>query len=156
MAKRTANAEKRRQAKDLYCRNLLQQQEIAKLLKVTEKTIGRWKREDEWERGRAAYTTTKESELRRLYAQLAAINQEIEEGKGFADTRQADVIAKLSSAIKTLENDAGVAATIEVAMQFLDWLKVRDIDTRALLDGKQTITQLVCGEMDLYIKGLLR
>lgn len=156
MTKRATNAVKRKQAKDLYCRNHLTQQAIAQLLGVTEKTIGRWKQDDDWDREKAAYTTTKESELRRLYAQLARINDSIADSDhGYANTKEADVIAKLSAAIKTLENDAGVAATIQVAMNFLDWLKGRSVDVKPLVEGRRSVNQLICDEMDLYIKGLL-
>lgn len=158
MPKRTLNAAKRKQAKDLYCRNQLQQQAIAGLLKVTEKTIGRWKREDGWDRERAAYITTKESELRRLYAQLNELQTAIElreTGHRYANSKEADILSKLSSAIKTLESDAGIAATVQVSMNFLDWFKGRAVDVKPLVEGRRTVVQLVCDEMDLYIKGLL-
>lgn len=158
MPKRAKNAAKRKQAKDLYCRNQLQQQAIAELLVVTEKTIGRWKKADGWDRERAAYITTKESELRRLYTQLNELQTVIEQrepGHRYANTKEADILSKLSAAIKTLENDVGIAATVQVSMSFLDWFKGRAVDIKPITEGRRSIVQLVCDEMDLYIKGLL-
>lgn len=162
MPQRTSNAAKRKQAKDLYCRYSLQQREIARILGVTEKTISKWKSTENWDRERAAYTTTKESELRRIYGQLANLNNEIEnrtasEGQaGIPSSKEADIQSKLSSSIRTLENDAGAAATVDVAVAFTTWCKGRSIDIAPLVAGKLSFSQMVCDELDMYIKGLFR
>ena len=157
MPKGSKYAAKRKQAKDLYCRHSLQQQEIAKLISVSEKTISKWKHADDWDRERAAYTTTKESELRRMYGQLAKINDAIDASEEqYANSKQADIIGKLSSAIRTLESDTGAAATIDVAMAFIDWSTKRRVDIASVIDGKRTFVQVMTEELDIYIKSLFK
>lgn len=159
MSKRTSNMAKRKQAKDLYCRYGMLQKIIAETLNVTEKTISKWKVADQWELHRAAFTTTRDHELRRLYAQVADLNNAIElknTGERHADSKQADILGKLASAIRAMETDAGVADTIDVSIKFLEWLKGRKVVVANLVDGKQSLHQLVTEEMDAYIKGLLR
>lgn len=163
MPRTRSNAAKRKQAKDLYCRSGLQQQAIADILSVTEKTISKWKQADAWDRDRAAYATTKESELRRIYQQLAKLNSHIDERagddenmQGVPNSKEADVISKLSSAIRTLENDAGASATVDVAIAFVDWLSARNVNLAPLKDGKVSFVQLVHSELDIYIKGLFK
>lgn len=153
------NAAKRRQAMDLYCRYGMLQKDIAELVNATEKTIGKWKDADNWEIHRAAYTTTKDHELRRLYAQVADLNTAIEQqepGRRYADSKQADILTKLASAIRAMETDAGVADTIDASIKLLEWLKVQRVSIQPLIDGKQSLHQLVTEQVDIYIKGLLK
>lgn len=144
---------------DLYCRYGMLQKDIADLVEVTEKTVGAWKEADGWELHRAAYTTTREHELRRMYMQVADLNNFIETrepGQRHANSKEADILSKLASAIRALETDAGVANTIDVSIKFLEWLKARKVVLAQLIAGKQGFHQLVTEEMDTYIKGLLR
>ncbi|MEO8589417.1 MAG: phage terminase small subunit-related protein [Flavobacteriales bacterium] len=124
-------AEKRRTAQQLYVRNSMQGQEIAALLDVSEKTISKWKIADNWDRQRAAMVTTKPQELQRMYAQLSELNTAIEQrdpGKRYANSLEADVINKLASAIKKLEDETGLSATVNAFIAFIDWLRKKDLD----------------------------
>lgn len=141
-------ADKRQQAQRLYVRNGVLQQDIAALVGVSEKTISQWKQADRWDRQKAAVITTKEEELRRMYAMLSAQNAAIEargEGYNFPSAKEADAINKLATAIKRLENEAGLATTVDVFMGFNEWLRKTEPEA-----AKQFMHL-----SDLYVKSLL-
>jgi uncharacterized protein YjcR len=147
MASKGKMADKRRSAQQLYVRNGVLQQDIAKLVGVSEKTISQWKQADNWEKERAAVTTTKESELSRMYSMLSALNGAIESrDQKYPTSAEADTQNKLSAAIAKLEQDTGLSATVNVFMRFTKWLReVSDLETTKHF-----------GELsDQYIKSLL-
>lgn len=129
-------AEKRRQAMRLYVHSGMLQQDIAELLTVSQKTVSQWKANDEWDKQRAAVTTTKEKELSRWYGMVAAQNDAIEargQGANFPLPGEADALNKMAAAIQKLEADAGLSATINVFMAFTKWLrKATDLETTKL------------------------
>lgn len=143
MAKRTDMGEKRRRACVLYVRNGLQQQEIAGIVGVSQKTISGWKAQDNWDKQKVAFTTTKPMELARLYAQLGALNNAIEQREQkYPTASEADAQNKLASAIKKLEDETGLSATVNAFIAFHDWLSKRN------LDKAKEVAEL----HDLYIK----
>src|SRR4051812_38286468 len=103
MAEQT-NKQKHEFSKLLYIRECLSQKEIAGRVGVSEKTVGAWKRSDaekgiNWDKLKAALTTTKESQLEMMYEQLNNLNSDIAsrvEGKRFGDSRHYDSILKLT------------------------------------------------------------
>lgn len=146
MANKRGMAEKRKQAQTLYVRNGVLQQDIADIVGVSEKTISLWKNADGWEKQRAAVTTTKDSELTRLYSMLSSLNGSIEQREvKYPTPGEADTLNKLSSAIAKLEQDTGLSATVNVFIRFTKWLR----DTTDLETTKRF------GELsDKYIKSL--
>lgn len=122
--------EKRRHAGHLFVHGGLDGREISEILGVSEKSISRWRNEDGWEDQRTALLTTKPQELRRMYAQLKELNDLIEgrePGKRYPNSKEADTQTKLATAIKRLEEEAGLAATIDVFIAFTEWLRKRDL-----------------------------
>jgi len=129
MSDKSAIEKKKEHARLLYTHEKLNQKETAKRAGVTEKTIGSWIKLYEWDKMRAALTITKEQQLRMMYSQLNEINvaiSEREEGKRYASSKEADTINKLASSIKSMENDAGIAETISVFMEFSNWCRTYD------------------------------
>lgn len=143
-------AEKRRHALRMYVHSGLYQQDIAEVLGVSQKTISQWKAADEWDKQKAAVTTTKEKELSRWYAMVAAQNEAIEArgpGANFPTSSEADALNKMAAAIAKLEADAGLSATVNVFMGFTKWLRdTSDIET----------TKLFAELSNHYIQHLLR
>ena len=142
------NQQKREWAKTLYLKENLPQQEIADRVGVSRVSVSNWMRSDKWEEQRTALTLTREEQVRSLYRQVAEINRAIElrdEGQRFASPSEADVIGKLSKAIKQMETEVGIADVISVITKFINFLRPIDIDK-----AKET-TQLA----DAFIKSLL-
>lgn len=64
-------------ARLLYLNESLTAKEIAERVGVTEKTIGKWIAEGNWETLKVSLMTTKDTQLAKLYGQLAALQHHI-------------------------------------------------------------------------------
>lgn len=133
---------KRQRALQLFVRNGMQGNEIAALLGVSQKTVSLWRTADKWDDHKAAMTTTKPQELRRLYTRLTRLQDRIDERGGDITSAEADIISKLATAIRKLEDDTGLSTTVNAFIGFNDWLSKRD-----LVKAKE-----VAELHDLYIK----
>lgn len=116
------------------------QKELAERAGVSLQTINKWVNNEGWETHRSSIIITKESELNRLYMQLTELNDSIMQkpkGQRFANSKEADTLVKLGSAIRQLETDVSLADTIEVLKNFInhvrqdDYEKAKDITTQA-------------------------
>lgn len=132
--------QKKEYAQVLYLKTNYTQKDIAARVGVTEKTLGKWIKEGDWEMLKSSLIITKEQELRRMYHQLNELNNDIasrEEGKRYASSKEADVLSKLAAAIKSLERDTTVADVIDVFIDFSNWLKEADFEMAQSFLGLQ-------------------
>lgn len=142
------SAQKKEWAKTLYLRENLTQQEIADRVGVSRVTVSNWVRSGKWEGQKVGLTLTRQEQVANLYRQVAEINRTISsraEGERFATSKEADILGKLSAAIKKMEQEAGIADIIGVLIGFIDWLRPLD------LEKAREITRLA----DAYIKDRL-
>lgn len=126
MKTKQEKGQKKEWAKLLYIRENLTQKEIAQKVGSSAVTINKWVKQERWDDLRRSMLVTRETQLNRLYMQLDELNAAImlrEEGKRFADYKEADAINKLTNAIKTLETDASIADIVEVGKRMLNWLR---------------------------------
>ena len=133
------NAQKKEWAKTLYLRENLTQQEIADRVGVSRVTVSNWVRAGKWEEQKAGLTLTR---------QVAEINRAISaraEGERFPSSKEADILGKLSAAIRNMEQETGIADIISVLTAFIEWLRPLD------LDKAKELTRLA----DAYIKDKL-
>lgn len=128
MADRTNN--KREIAQILFLQGKLQKKEIAQKLDVSVQTITNWSKEDNWDSLKKNLLTGKKQRLSELYDELEEFNRMIREKQGYkiATSKEADARRKLINDIKDLESRYNVAQTIQVAMDFCDFLKPLDSD----------------------------
>ncbi|MGL5682643.1 MAG: hypothetical protein ACRDDZ_06235 [Marinifilaceae bacterium] len=132
-------------AKTLYLKENLTQVEIAERVGISKVTMNKWVKDGKWEEFKTGLTLTREEQLGNLYRQVQEINKTIAsrpEGDRYANTKEADIIGKLSAAIKKMEGESGIADIISVATRFTEWLRQHD------LAKAKEITQL----FDLFIK----
>lgn len=125
------NIDKKDIAKSLYLNGSFTQEEIAAKVGTTRQTVSRWVKEGGWEELKASFTITPTQILAGLNRQIVEINNNInerEEGKRFATVSEADTLAKLASAIKKIESDAGIADIVDVAIRFTNWLRPLDLE----------------------------
>jgi len=142
------NTQKREWAKTLYLKENLTQQEIAERVGVSRVTISNWMRTGKWEEQKVGITLTREEQIANLYRQVAEINKAIlekPEGERFANSTEADILGKLSAAIRKMETDVGIADIISVITQFIEFLRPLD------LDKAKEVTRLA----DAFIKSKL-
>lgn len=132
MAKKADNKIDRRSiAKTLYLESNFTQEEIAVKVGASRQTIIRWAKEDKWQELKASLSITPTQIISQWQQQIVEINTAIacrEEGKRYATPAEADALHKLASSIKKLQDDLGISETISVCMNFLSWLRPRDIE----------------------------
>ena len=121
-------SQKKAWAKTLYISENLTQKEVSEKVGVSKVTLNKWVNDpdDNWERLKKSMLITREAQLSRLYMQLDELNTTImsrESGKKFADYKEADIIGKLTNAIKSLEIEASIADIVEVSKRQLSWMR---------------------------------
>jgi transcriptional regulator with XRE-family HTH domain len=118
------NDQKMEFAKLLFVRERLTQKEVAERVGVSEQTMSKWVRTNGWERLRRSLLTTKQEQIAMLYDQLDAINQAISQRKErVANNKEADVISKLTAAIRNMETDISIGEVVECGMKFGDYVR---------------------------------
>ena len=93
-------------------------------------------------------TLTRQEQVANLYRQVAEINKAIAErpeGERFPSSKEADILGKLSAAIRNMEQEVGIADIISVLTGLIDWVRAAD------LEKAKEITRLA----DAYIKDKL-
>ena len=148
MATELTNVQKKEWAKTLYLRENLTQQEIADRVGVSRVTVSNWVRAGKWEEQKAGLTLTRQEQVANLYRQVAVIYRAISAragGERFPNSKEADILGKLSAAIRNMEQETGIADIISVLTGFIEWLRPLD------LDKAKELTRL----SDAYIKDKL-
>lgn len=143
------NKQKKEWAGMLYLKENLTQQEIADKVGVSRITVNKWIKAEMWEQRKTGLTLTREEQIRLLYQQVAEINRNIkdrEEGKRFATSKEADVLIKLSSAIKKMETESGIADIIDVGMRFIEFLRPVNLELA------KDVTRM----FDLFVKSSIK
>ena len=131
MANKLTIKQKKDWAKLLFLKTQMNQKEIALKVQTTEKTLGKWIKEANWDLLRSSFTITKEQELRRIYQQIHEMNNAIanrEEGKRYADGKEADTLSKLAGAARNLETDISLAEIIDTSIEVIRFVQEVDYD----------------------------
>jgi transcriptional regulator with XRE-family HTH domain len=132
MARQETIKRKKDYAKLLYTvQGVTVQKELAQRSGVSEQTISKWVRTEKWEQIRASVIITKEEELKRLYYQVTELNDAIaqrEQGYRYANTKEADVLVKLTAAIRQMETDTSLADSIDVLKDFINHVRQEDFE----------------------------
>ncbi len=111
-------------AKLLYVRERLTQKEVASRTEVSEQTMSKWVNEGGWERLRKSLLVTKSEQVGRLYEQIEKLTSSIDQREvGWADSKEADVLTKLTAAIRNLETEINIGERVEVGMEFCDFVR---------------------------------
>ena len=140
--------QKKEWAAMLYLKENLTQAEIAEKIGISRQTVNKWIKAEKWDERLVGISMTKEEQIKNLYRQITEINDKIKgrkQGERHATTSEADIIAKLSTAIKKMEDDIGIADIIGVSIRFLEWIRAVD------LDKAKEVTRL----FDAFIKDTL-
>lgn len=130
MARLTKEETKKRKehAKKLYFDpNLnIRIKDMAARVNITEKTLGKWIQEENWEKLKTGLATSKSQALQDFYQELAALNEIIKdrpEGEKFASFKEAQQRRQLIKDIKAFEVETSIAEVYEVGTEFLDFIK---------------------------------
>lgn len=125
------NVQKKALAKDIYLLGSYTMEEIAVKVGTTRQTVSRWAKADGWDELKAGMTIGRDQILKNLYRQINEINSNIssrEKGERHANSKEADILMKLSASIKKMEEDVGISELVSAGMRFGDWLRKIDLD----------------------------
>lgn len=120
------NKQKKEWAKTEYVVRNLSQKEVAEIVGVSAVTMSKWVKEGNWDELRRQMLVTREKQLARLYTQFDELTRMIENrqpGERYANSKEADTLNKLTSAIRAMETDASIADVVEVSKRLLNWLR---------------------------------
>lgn len=98
-------------AREYYLTTNKTQDEIAQLVGVNRKTMSVWVNEEKWEMQKAAYNVTPRKTIAGYLLQLEKMREHIEARKGgedgnpWANSKESDIITKITKAIKVLQRD---------------------------------------------------
>ncbi len=124
-----SKAQEREYARILYINERITFKEIAERTGVTEKTISKWAEADNWAKLRKSMLTTRESQLVHWYNQLEALNENIAKRDiPIPDSKEADIMVKITSNIKSLETEIGLGEYVEVSRKLLTFIQSVDLD----------------------------
>lgn len=125
MSQQASIADKQYLAKILYTREQLDGKVVAKKVGVSERTMSSWVEKFNWKSLRRRLLLSKEEQINSLYTQLEALNEIIkEQEKKHPDTKQADVLIKLTAAIRNLETDLNIADLVESGIRFIKFIQM--------------------------------
>ncbi len=126
--------------------NTITIRQLAQKVGVTEKTLSNWAKEGKWKEKRISLLTTKSNQLAFLYNQLQNLNKTIAErdNNNYADTKEANTIIQLTTAIKNLETETSLGDIIQVAKNFTDFVNKTDNEL-----AKEIVKQF-----DVYINSM--
>ncbi len=129
------NKDKIELAKLLFFQNM-SQIEIAAKIGISKVSINKWVKKYLWEDQRTSFTVTRESILRQLYQQIAAVNNVIADRTPPTSTSsESDTIIKIANAIDKLERESSLADIISVSQKFLNWIRKLDLEKAKEMSG---------------------
>ncbi|MBL0144922.1 MAG: hypothetical protein IPP48_03345 [Chitinophagaceae bacterium] len=112
----------------LFKEGVLTQKAIAEKVGTSEKTITKWKEDDNWETKRRSLYNTREDILVDMYLIFENTKNQVKEKGGVANSKDGDAILKLSQAIKNLETETSVGQVFEVCKGLIQHVQKIDID----------------------------
>lgn len=115
------NDTKKRLAQELYVLGNQTQKSIAETIGVTEKTLGNWIKDNEWDGLKDLQSITKKQLLADSYAQLAAVNLAIKANGNVPGKEHYDAKSILGKEIDRL-SDSPLAVYTDVFSEFIDYL----------------------------------
>ena len=118
------NADKQYLARVLFVRENLDQKTIAKRVGVSEQTISKWVNDLGWKKLKNRLLLGKDEELNNMFEQLSALNEHIKNSETrYPDNKTVNIQRMLTSNIRDLETDLGVADLVESGIRFIKHLQ---------------------------------
>ncbi|SIT25588.1 Phage terminase small subunit [Chryseobacterium ureilyticum] len=144
-----SKTQQREHARLLYVGEMITLKEVAERVKVTEKTVGKWCKEDNWDDLRKSLLNTRESQLVHFYNQLEAINMDIANRpeilvngkpiqrppKNIPTNAEADTISKITSNIQRLEREIGLGEIIQTGKRMILFIQKINLDDAKMFTG---------------------
>lgn len=113
---------KKRYAYELYTEHRIEQNTIAEITGISEPTISKWKKDEDWDSDRQAMNLSPEQMMRRQLRMLDTLLTHIESRtppKNIPSSTETDSINKLSDSIKKLRTEIGLGYKNAVGKQYI-------------------------------------
>ncbi len=126
-----AKIKQRELARELYLQTDKSQKEIATMCEVSEKTLGKWITDANWDGIKKAQRESPEKIINDLYAELEEINTAIkgnDPGHRFADAKTADARNKIIVSINRLKKEVALPQYVAVSTALIDFIASRDLE----------------------------
>lgn len=110
----------------LYVENGYEQKVISNITGISERSISKWKLEDDWEADREEARMGFEKQRRRLRKTIDTLLSHIEERDApldVPDSKESDTINKLADAAKKLQTELSFAHKSEAGKQFITYIQ---------------------------------
>jgi DNA-binding XRE family transcriptional regulator len=123
--------QKQELAKLIYITEDVTQKELAERVDVTEKTVSKWIEDEGWSKLKRNIPLTRDELLASWYDELAELKAHIQNkpaGQKFADFKEAQLRRSLLKDIATLEQDSGIPEIISVMTSFVKFIRRNDLE----------------------------
>jgi septum formation inhibitor MinC len=127
-------------ARTLYTQNGKTIAETAREVNASESQMREWIVAGEWDTVRRSLLLSKQMQLDRLYAMLESLDEKMKQDPG--NVKDMALVLKYTTAIRNLDTENSVYATIEAAELFIGWLYRRD----------KALAQTFTNHFQVYIK----
>ncbi len=117
---------KKRLAYTLYVENGFEQKVIASITGISERSISKWKTEQNWEADKEEARMGFEQQRRRIRKQIDNVLNQIELREApfnIPDSKEGDIINKLADAAKKLQTELSFAHKAESGKQFIQYIQ---------------------------------
>jgi transposase len=117
---------KKRLAYTLYVDNGFEQKVIADITGISERSISKWKQENDWEGDKQEARMGFEKQRKRIRKQIDTLLTKIEEREepdNVPTSSEGDVINKLADAAKKLQTELSFAHKAEAGKQFIQYVQ---------------------------------
>ncbi len=112
-------------ARYLYTKEGKTLKEIALTTGEEEGNIRVWVAQGGWEGMRVTLLTSKEHQLRQLFALLDQVNKKMTDA-GEVNPKDADLAMKYTTAIRNLDVALGIPEIVDIASQFINWVRTKN------------------------------
>lgn len=136
-------------AKLLFTKERITQKEIATRVGVSEVTVSKWAKADNWDALKLNLSVTREERMMSTIMQLTELDSAIAkqpEGFRYPTSKEADIRRKLVADLAALEVECGIKDIVNVSVKLLEWLRKFDL----------VKAQEVSDYFDAFIKEQLR
>ncbi len=121
--------EERKQARDLFVNSGLNFKEISLIVKVAQRHLSKWCKDDSWDTQKQAQNITVEKLIANWYGILKRLDDEIvTKQDGLPNPAQTDQLSKIADAIWKLSKKNNLSMYHLVLKEFLEELQVTDAD----------------------------
>jgi transposase-like protein len=149
------NTNQQQQARELYFSTNKTQREIAQAVSVSERTIHRWVKQEEWDRLKKSIHAMPVIILENMHYQIIELQNDIanrEEGKRYPTVQEAEITRKLVNCMHKMSHYPCLPQNIQMMQQFSAYVNNEDHDFAVRLvryannffTGKEKYTHKPC------------